>query len=63
MEIDLGVQELVMLGDSDLLIRQDQGEWKIRDVKLHPYRQSVKILGKGSGPSSLDTSPFFIMNW
>ena len=29
MEIYLGVQELIMLGDSDLLIRQAEGEWKL----------------------------------
>ena len=38
MAIDLGVQELIVLGDSDLLIRQAQGEWKTRDLKLLPYR-------------------------
>ncbi|XP_019239451.1 PREDICTED: uncharacterized protein LOC109219446, partial [Nicotiana attenuata] len=34
------------MGDSDLIIRQVQGEWEIRDVKLIPYRQHVKDLGK-----------------
>ncbi|XP_027771374.1 uncharacterized protein LOC114076473 [Solanum pennellii] len=44
--IDLGVQELIVLGDSDLLIRQAQGEWKTRDLKLLPYRQCVEDLSK-----------------
>uniref|UniRef100_M1B723 RNase H family protein n=1 Tax=Solanum tuberosum TaxID=4113 RepID=M1B723_SOLTU len=42
MAIDLGVQELIVLGDSDLLIRQAQGEWKTRDLKLFPYKQCVE---------------------
>ncbi|XP_049401665.1 uncharacterized protein LOC125865512 [Solanum stenotomum] len=42
MAIDLGVQELIVLGDSDLLIRQAQGEWKTRDLKLLPYNQCVE---------------------
>ncbi|XP_027769601.1 uncharacterized protein LOC114073842 [Solanum pennellii] len=46
MAIDLGVQELIVLGDSDLLIRQAQGEWKTRDLKLLPYRQCVEDLSK-----------------
>ena len=46
MAMDLGVQELIVLGDSDLLIRQAQGEWKTRDLKLIPYRQCVENLSK-----------------
>jgi len=46
MAIDLGVQELIVLGDSDLLIRQAQGEWKTRDLKLLPYKQCVEDLSK-----------------
>ncbi|XP_004229304.1 uncharacterized protein [Solanum lycopersicum] len=44
MAIDLGVQELIVLGHSDLLIRQAQGEWKTRELKILPYRQCVKDL-------------------
>ncbi|XP_049382595.1 uncharacterized protein LOC125846934 [Solanum stenotomum] len=43
MAIDLGVQELIVLGDSDLLIRQAQGEWKTRD-KFLPNKQCVEDL-------------------
>ncbi|XP_070025259.1 uncharacterized protein [Nicotiana sylvestris] len=34
------------MGDSDLIIRQAQGEWETRDVKLIPYKQHVEELGK-----------------
>ncbi|XP_019263633.1 PREDICTED: uncharacterized protein LOC109241353 [Nicotiana attenuata] len=46
MAIDQDVKELVIIGDSDLIIRQAQGEWETRDVKLIPYRQHVKDLSK-----------------
>ncbi|XP_070020383.1 uncharacterized protein [Nicotiana sylvestris] len=41
MAIDLDVRELLVMGDSDLLIRQAQGEWETRNIKLIPYRQCV----------------------
>ncbi|XP_070010864.1 uncharacterized protein [Nicotiana sylvestris] len=34
------------MGDSDLIIRQAQGEWETRNVKLIPYSQHVEYLGK-----------------
>ncbi|XP_070018319.1 uncharacterized protein [Nicotiana sylvestris] len=46
MAIDLDVHELLVMGASDLLIRQTQGEWDIRDIKLIPYRQCVQNLSK-----------------
>ncbi|XP_070028704.1 uncharacterized protein [Nicotiana sylvestris] len=46
MAIDLDVRELLVMGDSDLLIRQAQGEWETRDIKLIPYRQCVQDLSK-----------------
>ncbi|XP_019224790.1 PREDICTED: uncharacterized protein LOC109206425 [Nicotiana attenuata] len=46
MAIDQDVKELVIMGDSDLIIRQAQGEWETRDVKLIPYMQSVEDLSK-----------------
>ncbi|XP_070007690.1 uncharacterized protein [Nicotiana sylvestris] len=36
MAIDQDVKELLIMGDSDLIIRQAQGEWETRDVKLIP---------------------------
>uniref|UniRef100_A0A1U7WFY7 Uncharacterized protein LOC104223742 n=1 Tax=Nicotiana sylvestris TaxID=4096 RepID=A0A1U7WFY7_NICSY len=46
MAIDLDVRELLVMGDSDLLIRQAQGKWETRDIKLIPYRQCVRDLSK-----------------
>ncbi|XP_070017692.1 uncharacterized protein [Nicotiana sylvestris] len=40
----MGVQEVLVLGDSDLLVHQIQGEWEIRDLKLIPYRQCLHDL-------------------
>ncbi|XP_070019991.1 uncharacterized protein [Nicotiana sylvestris] len=48
MTIDQDVEKLLIMGDSDLIIRQAQGEWQTRDVKLIPYRQHVKDLSKHS---------------
>ncbi|XP_070023188.1 uncharacterized protein [Nicotiana sylvestris] len=46
MEIDQDVEELLIMEDSELIIRQAQGEWETRDVKLLPYRQYVEDLSK-----------------
>ncbi|XP_070002699.1 uncharacterized protein [Nicotiana sylvestris] len=46
MAIDQDVKKLLIMGDSDLIIRQAQGEWKTQDVKLLPYRQLVEDLSK-----------------
>ncbi|XP_070017643.1 uncharacterized protein [Nicotiana sylvestris] len=45
MAIDQDVKELIIMGDLDLIIRQAQGEWETRDVKLIPYRKHVEDLG------------------
>ncbi|XP_070026301.1 uncharacterized protein [Nicotiana sylvestris] len=45
MAIDQDIEELLIMGDLDLIIRQAQGEWETRDVKLIPYRQHVEELG------------------
>ncbi|XP_070039876.1 uncharacterized protein [Nicotiana tomentosiformis] len=34
------------MGDSDLIIRQAQGEWETRDIKLIPYMHHVEDLSK-----------------
>jgi len=41
MAINLNVHELLVMGDSNLLIRQAQGDWETRDIKLIPYRQCM----------------------
>ncbi|XP_070005500.1 uncharacterized protein [Nicotiana sylvestris] len=46
MAVDLDVGELLILGDSDLIIRQAQGEWETQDIKLIPYRQHVENRSK-----------------
>ncbi|XP_070017944.1 uncharacterized protein [Nicotiana sylvestris] len=46
MAIDQDVKELLIMGDSDLIIRQAQGEWETRDVKLIPYKQHVEDLSR-----------------
>ncbi|XP_075075460.1 uncharacterized protein LOC142162733 [Nicotiana tabacum] len=46
MAVDLDVEELLIMGDSNLIIRQAQGEWETRDIKLIPYRQHVEDLSK-----------------
>ncbi|XP_019237103.1 PREDICTED: uncharacterized protein LOC109217317 [Nicotiana attenuata] len=46
MGVDLDVEELLIMGDSDLIIRQAQGEWETRDIKLISYRQYVEDLSK-----------------
>ncbi|XP_070007311.1 uncharacterized protein [Nicotiana sylvestris] len=40
----MGVQEILVLGDSDLLVHQIQGEWETRDLKLILYRQCLHDL-------------------
>lgn len=42
--IDMGVQYVLVLGDSDLLVHQIQGEWEIRDLKLIPYQKCLHDL-------------------
>ncbi|XP_070049346.1 uncharacterized protein [Nicotiana tomentosiformis] len=46
MAVDLDVEELLIMGDSNLIIRQAQGEWETRDIKLIPYKQHVEDLSK-----------------
>ncbi|XP_070013540.1 uncharacterized protein [Nicotiana sylvestris] len=42
--VDMGVQEVLVLGDSDMLVHQIQGEWETRDLKLITYRQCLQGL-------------------
>lgn len=36
----------MVLGDSDLLVRQAQDEWKTQDIKLIPYKHYLENLSK-----------------
>ncbi|XP_070009820.1 uncharacterized protein [Nicotiana sylvestris] len=46
MAVNIDVEELLIIGDSDFIIRQAQGEWETRDIKLIPYRQHVEDISK-----------------
>ena len=35
--IYMSVDELLVIGDSDLLIHKVQGEWAVKDPKIIPY--------------------------
>ena len=42
--LELGVGQIEMFGDSNLVLRQIQGDWKTRDVKLRPYHAYLELL-------------------
>ena len=42
----MNVYELLVIGDSDLLIHQVQGEWAVKNPKIIPYVQYVQNLCK-----------------
>ncbi|XP_075103530.1 uncharacterized protein LOC142178101 [Nicotiana tabacum] len=46
MAVDIYFKELLVIGDSDLLIHQVQGEWSTKNVKILPYLHYVKELCK-----------------
>ncbi|XP_027768881.1 uncharacterized protein LOC107018637 [Solanum pennellii] len=46
MAIGMNVYELLVIGDSGLLIRQVQGEWTVKNPKIIPYVKYVQKLCK-----------------
>ncbi|XP_075103580.1 uncharacterized protein LOC142178151 [Nicotiana tabacum] len=46
MAVDMNIKELLVIGDSDILIHQFQGEWSTKNVKILPYMHCVKELCK-----------------
>ncbi|XP_070010870.1 uncharacterized protein [Nicotiana sylvestris] len=46
MKTDQDVEDLLIMGDSDLIIRQAQVEWETWDIKIIPYKQHVEYLSK-----------------
>ena len=42
--LDLGVRQLEIHGDSNLVIQQTQGIWRTRDEKLKPYHAYLDLL-------------------
>ncbi|XP_070009598.1 uncharacterized protein [Nicotiana sylvestris] len=46
MTVDINVQELLVIGDSDLLVHQVQGEWATKNSKILPYLHHMQELRK-----------------
>nr|XP_016457128.1 PREDICTED: uncharacterized protein LOC107781017 [Nicotiana tabacum] len=46
MAVDMNITELLVIGDSDLLIHQVQGEWSTKHFMILPYMHRVKELCK-----------------
>ncbi|XP_075084953.1 uncharacterized protein LOC142168195 [Nicotiana tabacum] len=44
--VDMNIKEIFVIGDSDLLIHQVQGEWSTKNVKILLYLHFVKELCK-----------------
>ncbi|KAL6345148.1 hypothetical protein AAG906_013632 [Vitis piasezkii] len=42
--LELGIRQMEVFGDSNLVLRQIQGHWKTRDVKLKPYHAYLELL-------------------
>ncbi|RVW71195.1 hypothetical protein CK203_054385 [Vitis vinifera] len=42
--LKLGIRQMEVFGDSNLIVRQIQGEWKTRDAKLRPYHAYLELL-------------------
>ncbi|RVW82137.1 hypothetical protein CK203_052459 [Vitis vinifera] len=40
----LRIRQMEVFGDSNLVLRQIQGEWKTRDVRLRPYHAYLELL-------------------
>ena len=41
---ELGIRQIEVFGDSNMILRQIQGEWKTRDVKLRLYHAYLELL-------------------
>ncbi|XP_070053435.1 uncharacterized protein [Nicotiana tomentosiformis] len=44
--VDINIQELLVIGDSDLLVHQVQGEWATKNTKILPYLDHVQEMMK-----------------
>ncbi|RVW79561.1 hypothetical protein CK203_051667 [Vitis vinifera] len=42
--LELGIRQMGIFGDSNLVLRQIQGDWKIKDVKLRSYHTYLELL-------------------
>ena len=54
---ELGADEVELVGDSELIVRQVQGRYKVKQEHLRPLRAEVVEALKGLGQSSLRTVP------
>ncbi|WJZ81322.1 hypothetical protein VitviT2T_001171 [Vitis vinifera] len=41
--LELGIRQMEVFGDSNLVLRHIQGHWKTRDVKLRPYHAYLEL--------------------
>ncbi|XP_070039768.1 uncharacterized protein [Nicotiana tomentosiformis] len=46
MAVDMNIKDLLVVGDSNLLIHQVLGEWSTKNVKILPYLHCAKELCK-----------------
>ncbi|XP_058211663.1 uncharacterized protein LOC131323841 [Rhododendron vialii] len=42
--IEIGIEKLEVMGDSNLVISQANGDWKVKEEKLKPYHQDLEDL-------------------
>ena len=42
--LELGIRQMKVFGDSNMVLRHIQGHWKTRDVKLRPYHAYLELL-------------------
>ena len=42
--LELGIRQIKVFSDSNLVMRQIQGEWNTRDVKHRPYHTYLELL-------------------
>ena len=63
MAIDMNVYELLVIGDSDLLIHQVQGECVVNNLKIIPYVQHVQGLCKRFRKIEFRHTPRIQMIW
>ena len=43
-ELELGIRQMEIFGDFNLVLRQIQGDWRTRDVKLMSYHAYLELL-------------------
>ena len=42
--MELGIRQMKVFGDSNLVLRQIQGDWRTRDIKLRSYCAYLELL-------------------